>query len=560
MVQSTLSLARTVQGLEPRPSDREIEEVLFAYSKAEAKRFEGDDLSIEVTPDRLDLLSEGGLRQHLEGLLDRRQDLPALAVHAGIAPHLRIRVDRSVERKRPAIAAVQLEAPPGGALDSGLLTEAVRFQELLHATIGSDRRSASLGIYPVERITGPIEYTFAPVAAIRFTPLEGDRPRSGPEFFAEHPYAQQYGALGREVEETLVLRDARGTILSLPPILNSREAGEARVGDRTLLLESTGTRAARVEDALGLLELPFVAAGWSAAPVAVEFPDRADTGERFVRPRRMELGVEHVRRVTGLPLSSEEVSGLLRRARLGPSSSGSGWEVEVPPWRPDLISGDDLVEEVALARGVRVEEARLPVSSTRGRRLAQRGLREAMRDRLLGLGYVPLFSTVLSSESTVELLGHDALRLANPVSLELSRVRSALQIPLLTALRHNIRFAYPQRFSEVGPVVLKDPKAESGAATHVRAGWVIAAEGAGFADAAATLDYLLRREQLLAVREPAELPGTIPGRAARVRLAGEAIGEIGEIHPAVLDELGIPVPAAWAEIDLTALQPLLRGP
>jgi phenylalanyl-tRNA synthetase beta subunit len=86
---------------------------------------------------------------------------------------------------------------------------------------------------------------------------------------------------------------------------------------------------------------------------------------------------------------------------------------------------------------------------------------------------------------------------------------------------------------------------------------MIASDTAGFADAAALVDYLLRSVDVLAVREPAEIPGTVPGRVARARLAGETVAEMGEIHPALLADLGVPVPVAWAEVDLTALFPLL---
>jgi phenylalanyl-tRNA synthetase beta subunit len=124
-------------------------------------------------------------------------------------------------------------------------------------------------------------------------------------------------------------------------------------------------------------------------------------------------------------------------------------------------------------------------------------------------------------------------------------------------LAHNTRHAYPQRFAEVAPVLVRDPAAEAGATTRYHAGLVIADESAGFADAAALVEYLLRRLDVAAVREPLELPATIPGRAARARLAGETVAEMGEVHPEILTALGVPVPVAWAELDLSALWPLV---
>ena len=560
MPQATLSARAVLDGLPGVGTERELHDLLFDRSKAELVRRTTEELVVEATPDRLDLLAEGGLRQHLEGLLGVRSGLPPVPRRPSDDARVHIEVDRSVERVRPAIAAVLVEAPPGGALDAALLAEAVRFQELLHATIGLDRRSASLGIYPLARLRAPISYRLAPVGGLRFTPLQAESEQSVAEFLAHHPYALKYGSHGRSGEEVLVLRDAAGVILSLPPILNSREAGEARPGDRTLLLESTGTRSARVEDAVGLLELPFLSRGWSVAPVAIEQADGARTGEELVRPSRVALDVATLARTGGLDLPEPEVLGALRSARLGAERTSGGYEVEVPPWRPDLGSAVDLAEEVLLARGVRTEERRLPPSRTRGRRLPDAPLRSAMRERLLGLGFVPLFSTVLQPAALVATLGRTAaIPLANPVSQELSHLRDALQLPLLAALGHNTRYGYPQRWSEVGPVVVPDRSAESGARTRERVGLLLAGDGAGFADGAALVDHLLRRAGVAGVREPAELPATIRGRAARLRIAGEPIAEIGEVAPEVLDALGVPVPAVWAEVDLTHLEPLLSG-
>ncbi|HLY76470.1 MAG TPA: phenylalanine--tRNA ligase subunit beta, partial [Thermoplasmata archaeon] len=151
-----------------------------------------------------------------------------------------------------------------------------------------------------------------------------------------------------------------------------------------------------------------------------------------------------------------------------------------------------------------------------------------------------------------------AIAVVNPVSDLFGRVRDAVQPSLMASLERNVRYSFPQQYSDVGPVVRVDPTDPSGGSTRWHAGAVLAGERAGFADAAAWTDYLLGAFGALGVREPAELAGTIPGRAARLRIAGEVVAEVGEIAPAVLSELTIPVPVAWGEVDLTALWPLVR--
>ncbi|MCI4331159.1 MAG: hypothetical protein L3K19_04855 [Thermoplasmata archaeon] len=557
MPQSVLSRARVLSMLPREPTEAELQEWLFG-SKAELASATAEELQIEVTPDRLDLLSEGGLAQFLQGVSGSARGLPKIATRPS-EPGWTVRVDPSVAPLRPSLSAVVLSAPPSAPLDAGLLAEAVRFQEILHATIGLGRRLASLGIYPIERLHPPFVYAMEPVGSVHFVPLDGDAQVSASAFLSSHPLAQRYGAFGCADGRMLTLRDGDGLLLSVPPILNTRDGGEARVGDRTLLLESTGTRPGRVAEGVGLLQLPFLARGWSASPVRVEYSDRSEDGRALVESRPLDLPAAKLSAVSGRAHSAAEVEHLLARARLGSHPHPHGWTVDVPPWRPDLMTDIDVVEDVVLARGVKAGDGELPPSRTRGQRRPESRFRRRIASALLGLGYVPLYTPVLVSEEAVRLLGRtDCVALVNPVSDQFARMRDSLQLALTQVLGRNLRRGYPQRFSEVGPVVVRDPAAESGARTSYHAGAFLASEAAGFADAAALTEYLLSGFDAHGVREPVDLPGTIPGRAARLRVAGETVAEMGELHPAVLSSLGVPVAVAWAEVDLTALWPLVR--
>ncbi len=554
-----LSAERLRSLLANPPSDLALDDILFA-SKAEVETRDGDDLTLSVTPDRLDLLSEAGLALHIAGVTDAASGRP----HVRETPHPPARyitVDRSVMGIRPYISVVVLDAPESGSgLDEGTLAEAIRFQELLHATLGRDRRAASLGIYPLERLNFPLRYSLEPISSVRFVPLDGAEEVEGGTFFATHPMAAHYGALGRLADSCLTLRDARDTILSLPPVLNGRTAGEARVGDRSLVLEATGTRERSVREALGLLLVVFAARGWTAAPVAVQGPGSESVdGASVYGPRAVALPSVVLRAITGDALPSAEVEHRLSRARLGVRPHSGGWLVEVPPWRPDLLTAVDLAEDIVLIAGVRPQDGILLPSRTRGRRLAETRFRKRVRSLLTGLGYAEPHTPLLVSAETVERAGSlEAIRLRNPVSAEFSVLRDRLLLSHLDVLGRNTRLSYPQRFAEVGPVIVRSEKAEGGGATRYHASGLLAAESAGFADAVSWVDYLLRAVDVTAVREPAELPFLISGRSARARVAGEPIAEMGELHPRVLESLGVPVPVAWAEIDLSALWNLVR--
>jgi phenylalanyl-tRNA synthetase beta chain len=559
MPQATLSAARLLEGLDPSPPPEELRSALD-LSKVEVERWTGDVLTVSCTPDRLDLLCETGLRAYLDGATGRSLGLPTLRDHS-LPPGEFLEATARVAPLRAEVAALLLHAPPGVALDEGLLAEAVRFQELLHATLGRERRLASLGMYPGGSLRFPLRYDREPMSGTEFVPLGETQAVPVARFFAEHPMAAKYGAVGREGEDCLTLRDGSGAILSLPPVLNGAAVGEIRAGDRRILLESTGTSRPRVSESLVLLAMPFLLRGWSAGPVRVKAHDGVRAGDELLAPRHLELSAELLTRSGGLQIDPLEVEQLLGRARYAHRRAGEDWLVAAPPWRNDLMAPVDVVEDLLLLRGFRSEEGRFPPSATAGHRRPRIRWRQRTSTLLLGLGFVPVVNPVLGSEELVAALGRSgALELENPVSRELSRARDTLSLSLLASLQRNRRSGYPQRLSELGPVLLRDPEAESGARTEQHLGFVIAGERAGLSDAAAVLDYLLRRSDVTGVREPAQLPGSIAGRAARLRLAGVALAEMGEIHPEVLETLGIPVPVAWGELDLDALYPLLESP
>ncbi|HEV8050264.1 MAG TPA: hypothetical protein VGP88_06690 [Thermoplasmata archaeon] len=558
MPRATIPRARLASALGREVTDEELEELLWP-TKAEFDGSDGGSLTIETTADRLDLLTESGLGLALAPRVGGARGALPIAAGSWTGPAPEFQVDGSVAPLRPAIAGVVVTAPAGKALDAGLLDEAIRFQELLHATYGGDRKRASLGIYPTDRFRFPVRYEIRPIAGVRFVPLDGTEELDGRRFLDSHPLAGRYGAYGVAGARMLVLADGDDRILSLPPILNSRTAGEARPGDASLLIESTGATVARVRETVGLLSLVFVANGWSVVPVAVRGAGSDADGRDVIAGRSLPLPLATLDSLSGRTYTVPEAEHLLAECRLGAHPVPGGFRVVVPPWRPDLLTTVDVAEDVVLARGVRAEDGVVPPSPTRGRRRTETVFRRGVAELLLGLGYAELYTPMLVGTAVDALLAPSgAIELANPVSDLFSRVRNRLLPSLLTSLAHNVRHAYPQRMAEVGPTIVRDAASETGGRTVYKAGAVWASESAGFADGAALLDYLMGATGATGVREPVEIPGTIRGRAARIRLAGESVGEVAEIHPAVLAELRVPVPVVWTELDLSALWPLVR--
>jgi phenylalanyl-tRNA synthetase beta chain len=560
MARAILSSSRLFSLLGRTLSPEELGETLFR-TKVELGKFGDGTVEVEVNPDRLDLLDEGGLAWEVQGALGTARGLP---YGPGLEPlpGVEVRVNPSVAPLRPDIVMAVAVAPSGAkGLEAGDLEELIRFQELLHATTGRKRVSASLGLYPLERLHPPFHYVLEPAEAVRFVPLGSSAPTGAAEFYATHPMAKEFGELGRRDDLVLTLRDDARAVLSLPPVLNAAGEGELRSGDRQVLIEATGTRAARVREMVGYMLVPFLARGWSVHRVPVHGPTGTDDGKAVVEPRAVPTTLSAISSVLGVRLTAPEVEKALLSSRLGVRREAGSIVALVPPWRPDILSGVDLSEEVAIARGFTTFLPVLPPSPTVGRRLPVRVFREKVGRAMLGLGFQEMRTQVLISASSIERFAPpgEALALRNPISSELSRVRPFLRASLLDAFSRNTGSGYPQLIFEIGDVVVRDGASDTGTRTEVHLGVAEAGEGGGFARVAGIAEHLFGLLGLRPSREPAESMGSIPGRVAKLRIAGETVALLGEVHPSALTELKVPVPVGWLEVDLTRVEQL-RGP
>jgi phenylalanyl-tRNA synthetase beta chain len=193
------------------------------------------------------------------------------------------------------------------------------------------------------------------------------------------------------------------------------------------------------------------------------------------------------------------------------------------------------------------------------RTLAGRGLNEAVTWSFLPETQAALFGG-----------GQPVLKLANPISSELSDMRPSLLPNLLAAVGRNVAQGYPEvALFEVGQVYGGDrPEDESLNASGVRRGgysarhWALKARGVDAFDAKA---------DALAVLEAAGLPaGSVqivaggpawfhPGRSGTLQLGPKLrLGAFGELHPRILEEMDVKGPAVAFEVNLSAL-PAPRG-
>jgi phenylalanyl-tRNA synthetase beta chain len=295
----------------------------------------------------------------------------------------------------------------------------------------------------------------------------------------------------------------------------------------------------------------------------------------------IDFPLSEVKRLTGLDLPAEEITGALERLGFAVAGSGKRRQVSVPSWRPDVTQKADLAEEAMRIIGVdkvpveplprleNVAPRMLTVLQNR-RRVSRRVLAARGLDEAVNWSFIPAADAQLFGGGAAEL------KLANPIAAELTDMRPSLLPGLLAAAARNENRGFPDlALFEVGQIFLSvEPDGQHTYASGIRAG-TATIEGAGRhwrrpartadvfdakADLAALLDSLgYDIDKLQVVPDPASW--SHPGRGGAIRLGPRlTIGWFGEVHPRVLGAFDLSGPVAAFELDLDAIpEPRRKG-
>jgi phenylalanyl-tRNA synthetase beta chain len=320
-------------------------------------------------------------------------------------------------------------------------------------------------------------------------------------------------------------------------------------------------------------------------------PGTIDVGGPGPPPLTIHLRDARIAGLLGAPIPRERSREILTALEFTVADAPGGLDVQVPPFRRgDVTREADLIEEVARLNGLENLPATLPATRRAaeaaladgaglgGAELAGRGgagrltprqrLRRAAADALTaqGLHEIVGWSFVGPELATrLRLTDREAIELENPMSSEQSRLRTTLLGSLLDVARGNRSHgAGVVRLFEAGAVYLPGPDGQRPAEPYHVGAMLIGPvrpptwrEGdprpADFFAAKGVLQGMLDTLRVPWSVEPAPEPFLHPGRAARILVAGEPAGWLGEIHPLVAAEWGQSDPIAAFELDLDAV-------
>ncbi len=282
-----------------------------------------------------------------------------------------------------------------------------------------------------------------------------------------------------------------------------------------------------------------------------------------------------------------------QRGRLAVTEQRGRLAVTPPTWRPDLAQTADLVEEVLRLEGLDVIPSVLP-SAPPGRGLTQRQRRRRAVSRALAAGgYVEVLPTVFLPAGVFDAFGLGAddprrrtAAVLNPLESDRAQLATTLLPALLEALVRNVSrgqrdvalygVAQVVLPGEAGPPVAalpvdRRPTDEQIAAIEValpaqpvrvaavlagqreRAGWWGPGRAAEAADAIAAAHAVAGAAGVQLQVHAAQYAPWHPGRCAELTVDGVVVGQAGELHPAVVERLGLPARTCAMELELDAL-------
>jgi len=282
-------------------------------------------------------------------------------------------------------------------------------------------------------------------------------------------------------------------------------------------------------------------------------------------PRRdpVRVRTSRIKKLLGVEIPVETIGGIFARLGLEPQREGQDFVCTPPSFRFDLAIEEDFVEEVARLYGYE----NIPPSLGHE---AQSMLPEpealrptaALKSKLVDRDYQEVITFSFVSSAWERALGVEPnpVRVLNPIASNLDAMRSTLLGGLIDTLRTNANRKQERvRIFEVGRCFFRDGESYGqplrigalAAGPALPEQWAVPKRGVDFFDVKADIEALAAPNPV--ITEAAEHPSLHPGRSARVRIAGEAAGWLGELHPRLVRHFELPSPPIVFELDLAAL-------
>ena len=349
-----------------------------------------------------------------------------------------------------------------------------------------------------------------------------------------------------------------------------------------------------LQNAAVLNQLIGMVGGEQASPVIDIKPFTSEHGgildEYFAgkyEPATIDITSRFINQRLGSYLTEKNICTLLNNVEIhshGPEKELGYICLQVPFWRTDLETKEDIVEEIGRLHGFDTVPRQLPMRRIQpARKNPRRELKRVVREALAKAGANEVLSYSFVHERVLRGAGQDpaqAFRLSNALSPDLQYYRLSVLPSLLDKVHANIKAGHNEfMLFEIGKGHTKAQMGKDGLpAEQSLIDLVYSSKkphaGAAFYRVRATLDQMAHDSGLTLVYTPVTAAQDDPvyapfdiNRAAHVwaecsEAAGQPkrqlIGVVGELRPAVVKHFKLPDYTAAASLRLDAMEQVWR--
>ncbi|MBQ7324081.1 MAG: phenylalanine--tRNA ligase subunit beta, partial [Clostridia bacterium] len=290
----------------------------------------------------------------------------------------------------------------------------------------------------------------------------------------------------------------------------------------------------------------------------------ADACAVDLTPRYMKASVAKINALLGITVPEEEILSILERLNFKPTIEGDCLTVEIPGYRDDVDGYPDLAEEIIRMYGYEhitptfLAKAQVTGGGLNGEQKKELHLKNTLRVQ----GFMEAYNYSFYSPKDFDLMKlpedakeRNAVRILNPISEELSVMRTFLAPSMLMNAVRNIRRGNDEgREFEVANVYIPN-NTEAGEQPEERKHLVLGIWGGkqDFFDMKGAVEHLANVFHLNFSYERAEKTYLHPGVSADILVDGQVVGSFGELDPAIASSLGLDKKVYLGELDLAAL-------
>ena len=285
----------------------------------------------------------------------------------------------------------------------------------------------------------------------------------------------------------------------------------------------------------------------------------AKAEECIPQAKTITLTADKLKRVLGFTVDKQKVTSILEGLNMQVEEGEDSWKVIAPTSRFDMDIEEDLIEEVVRLIGY----DKMPSQNLFGDSIIMQ-LPEAIistnyiKNQLTTLGYTEVINYSFVSRKQLETLNvaEGSIALKNPLTEEFAIMRTSLLPGMLETVKYNLRRQNESvKLFESGHVFHKDEcivedEKLIGICTGKRhlEHWSMSKENIDFFDIKGDLENLLANTKASYYFVKSSLDYLHPGQQAEIKLGGNSIGWIGQVHPQICHKIGIKKPVYAFEL------------